>query len=224
MAENPKVSFMCALRLLVMADDPGLKEIRLRLGMAAPGGKAWDVFMGLVAKVFPTLPPENHSWVVQLAEDATSHDATWHKPSQRTLDAFNIAERFCKQDPEGWHREKTVGKRFFALLCRCVGAAPERVEVVIEELLKRIEADSDGRDFHAEERLEFLVNVKNCREACLFVPDLVWRVFKALYVEPEPKITRDFGMSEWEAEHAEDQPHRRAAHLGCSRHRAVFRR
>lgn len=183
-----------------MAEDPGFKEVRLRLGMAAPIGKSWDVLIGLVAKVFPGLPPESHSWVVQLAEDATLHNANWHKPSQRTLDVFNIAEHFCKQDTDDWHKERTIGKRFFALLCRCVGAAPAKFEAFIEELLERIAADSDGRDFHAEERLQFLVDVKNCQEACLFVPDLVWRVFKVLYVELEPKSTHEFGMSGWKAE------------------------
>jgi len=182
------------------ADDPSFKEIRLQLSMAAPVGKAWDLVISLVAKVFPSLPPKNHSWVVQLAEDATSHEAKWHKPSQRTLDVFNMAEYFCKQDSDDWHQERTVGKRFFALLCRSLGAAPAKFETFIEGLLKRIAADSDGRDLHAEERLQFLVNVKNCREACLFVPDLVWRVFKALYIELEPKVTREFGMGRREAE------------------------
>ncbi|MFC3533700.1 hypothetical protein ACFOLG_16135 [Vogesella facilis] len=183
-----------------MTEDPGFNEIRLRFGMAAPIGKAWDVLIGLVAKVFPGLPPESHSWVVQLAEDATSHDANWYKPSQRTLDVFNIAEHFCKKDADTWFQERTVAKRFFALLCRCLGAAPTKFEEFIEGLLKRIAADSDGRDFHAEERLQFLVDVNNCREACFFVPDLVWRVFKALNIELEPRKPHRFGMGGWEAE------------------------
>lgn len=183
-----------------MDDSPGFKEIRLRLGMAAPVGKAWDVVIGLVAKAFVSQPPEGPSWVVQLAEDATSHDANWHNPSQRTLDVFNIAEHFCKQDSDGWYRENTVGKRFFALMCRCAGAAPSRFETFIDELLTRQAAASDGRDFYAEERLQFLVDVKNCREACFFAPDLVWRVFKALYIEVEPKADPGFGTYGWEAE------------------------
>lgn len=181
-------------------NDPSFKEIRLRIGMAAPVGKAWDVVLSLVTRVFPTLPRENYSWVVQLAEDAISHDPNWHMPSQRTIDVFNIAEHFCTQDSDGWHREKTIGKRFYTLLCRCAGADPIRFEALIEGLMKRIASDSGRRDFRAEERLQFLVDIKNCREASWFVPNLVWRVFRALYVATEPAGTREFGMGGWEAE------------------------
>lgn len=183
-----------------LADDPANKEIVLRLGMAAPVGKAWDVVVGLVARAFPNMPPECNSWVVQFAEDATSHDENWHKPTQRVLDVFNTAEHFCWRDEESWYREQSVGKRFYALMCRCSGADSARFTAFVEALLKRLSVESDKRDFYAEERLEFLVNIKNCREASFFAPDLVWKVFWTLYTEPKPKFDRDFGMDGWEAE------------------------
>ncbi len=183
-----------------LADDPVNKEIVLRLGMAAPVGKAWDVVVGLVAKAFPSMPPECNSWVVQLAEDATSHDENWHKPTQRVLDVFNMAEHFCWHDQESWYREQSVGRRFYALLCRCSGADPARFKTFIEALLERLAADPDSRDVYSGERLEFLVNVKNSREASFFTPDLVREVFWALYIEPKPRVDRDFGMGGWEAE------------------------
>lgn len=183
-----------------LADDPGNKEIVQRLAMAAPVGTAWDVVVRLVAKAFPSMPRECNSWVVQLAEDAISHDENWHKPTPRVLDVFNMAEHFCWRDQESWYREQSIGKRFYALLCRCAGADSDRFTAFIEALLQRLHCDPDRRDFYAEERLEFLVNVKNCREASFFTSDLVWRVFWTLYTEPNPKIDRGFGMSGWEAE------------------------
>lgn len=183
-----------------LADDPANKETMLRLGMAAPVGKAWDVVVGLVAKAFPNMPLECNSWVVQFSEDATSHDENWHKPTQRVLDVFNMAEHFCWQDQDGWYREQSVGRRFYALLCRCSGAAPAKFETFIEALLERLAADPDSRDVYSEERLEFLVNVKNCREVSFFTSDLVWKVFWALYTEHEPRVDREFNMGGWEAE------------------------
>lgn len=182
------------------ADDPEQKEIVLRLGMAAPVGKAWDVVVGLVASAFPSMSPECSSWVVQFAEDATSHDENWYKPTQRMLDVFSMAEHFCWRDQESWYREQSIGKRFYALLCRCAGADSGRFTAFIESLLQRILVNPDKRDFYAEERLEFFVNVKNCREASFFTPDLAWKVFWSLYTEPEPNVDRDFGMMGWEAE------------------------
>jgi len=182
-----------------LADDPTNREIMLRIGMAAPVGKAWDVVIGLVAKAFPGLPSENYSWIVQLAEDATSHDENWHKPTQRVVDVFNMAEHFCLRDEEDWYREQSISKRFYALLCRCVGADSCRFTTFTEALLRRFLAGADMRDFYAEERLQFLVNFKNCREVSFFVPDLVWKVFWNLYTKSEPEVERDFGMIGWES-------------------------
>jgi hypothetical protein len=183
-----------------MADDSEDKEIVLRLGMAAPVGSAWDVVIGLVAKAFPSMPPECNSWIVQLAEDATSHDEEWHKPTQRVLNVFNIAEHFCRDDQESWYREQSIGKRFYALLCRCAGSDPDRFVDFIEALLQRLLIGTGMRDSNAEERLEFLVDVKNCREVSLFTPDLVWKVFWTLYTKPESGVDGNFGIGEWEAE------------------------
>lgn len=177
-----------------LADDPENKEVALRLGIAAPVGKAWDVIVGLVAKAFPSMPPECNSWVVQLAEDATSHDENWHKPAQRVLNVFNIAEHFCWRDQKIWYHGQSIDKRFYALLCRCSGADSGRFTAYIEVLLQRFLFDPDIHDPFTEKRLEFLVNVKNCREASFFTPDLVWKVFWALYTVPEPKIDQAFGM------------------------------
>lgn len=183
-----------------LANDPSNREIVLRIGMAAPVGKAWDVVIRLAAKAFPDLQPENYSWLVQLAEDATSHDENWHKPTQRVVDVFNMAEHFCRSDEESWYREQSISKRFYALLCRCVGADSGRFTIFTETLLQRILAGADMRDFYAEERLQFLVNFKNCREASFFVPDLVWKVFWTLYTKSEPKVKQNFSMSGWESE------------------------
>jgi hypothetical protein len=183
-----------------LADDPANREAIVRLGMAAPVGRAWDVMVRMVANAFPSLPPENHSWVVQLAEDAIAHDENWSQPSQRVLDVFNMAEYYCWRDNETWYRERSVGKRFYALLCRCCGADTTRFKTFIDALLQRVADDSNERDFYAEERLEFLVKVTNCRDPSLFVPDLVRAAFWALYIEPEPQVSRDFGMGGWEAE------------------------
>jgi hypothetical protein len=183
-----------------LADDPENREVVLRLGMAGPVGSAWDVVVGLVAKAFPSFPPECDSWVVQLAEDATSHDANWHKPTQRVLDVFNMAEHFCSRDQGSWYREQPIGKRFYALFCRCAGADPDRFSTFIEALLRRLSASSNARDFYAEERLEFLVNFKNCREPSFFTPGLVWKVFWALYIDSERDVNRGFGTTEWEVE------------------------
>jgi hypothetical protein len=177
-------------------------EIALRLGMAAPAGKAWDVVVGLVAEVFPDLPSDSYSWVVQLAEEATSHDETWHQPTQRVLDVFNMAEHFCACNRDAWYGEQSIGRRFYALLCRCAGAAPKRFNAIIEAYLQRLIATSGERDFYAEERLEFLVNFKHCREASFFYPELVWKVFWALYTESDPKLDREFGAMGWEGNFA----------------------
>lgn len=182
------------------ADDPVNKEIVLRLAMAAPIGEAWDVVVGLIAKAFPSMPPEGNSWVVQLAEDATFHDENWRKPTQRVLDVFNMAEHFCSRDQESWYGEQSTSKRFYALLCRCAGADLGRFTAFIEALLQRLLVAPNRHDSYAEERLEFLVNFKNCREASFFTPDLVWKVFWALYTEAEPKVDRYFGVIAWEAE------------------------
>ncbi|MBP1123298.1 hypothetical protein [Pseudomonas sp. PvP028] len=182
-----------------LADDPANREIMLRIGMAAPVGKAWDVVIGLVAKAFPGLPSENYSWIVQLAEDATSHDESWHKPTQRVVDVFNMAEHFCLRDEEDWYREQSISKRFYALLCRCAGADSCRFTTFTEALLRRFLAGADMRDSYAEERLQFLVNFKNCREVSFFVPDLVWKVFWNLYTKSEPEVEQDFGMIGWES-------------------------
>ncbi|WP_442036288.1 hypothetical protein [Pseudoduganella sp. RAF19] len=183
-----------------LADDSENKEIAARLGMAAPVGKAWDVVIELVARAFPSMPPECNSWVVQLAEDATSHDENWYKPSQRVLNVFNMAEQFCLRDQENWYRENSIGKRFYALLCRCAGADSNRFTTFVESLLQRLLAETDARDFYAEERLAFFVNVKNCREASFFTPDLAWKVFWALYTEPEPGTNQDYSITGWETE------------------------
>lgn len=183
-----------------LTGDSENKEMALRLAMAAPVGKAWDVVVGLVGRAFSSMPPECHSWIVQLAEDATSHDEKWHEPSQRILDVFNMAEHFCLHDQESWYRDQSIGKRFYALLCRCAGADTNRFAAFIETLLQRLLDDADTRDSYAEERLEFMVNFKNCREASFFTPDLTWKVFWTLYTEPEPKVERHFGMTGLEAE------------------------
>lgn len=182
-----------------LAADPTNKEILARIGMAAPVGKAWDVVIGLVAKAFPSMPPQSHSWVVQLAEDAVAHDDSWHRPSQRVIDVFSMAEHFCWRDSDQWYREKSVGKRFYELLCRCAGADQARFKAFIDHLLERASRDQDGRDFYAEERLQFLTNIKHCREAAYFSPDLVRTAFWALYIEPVPRVEREFGMPGWEA-------------------------
>jgi len=182
-----------------LANDPNKREVALRIGMAAPVGKAWDVVIGLVAKAFPDLPPENYSWVVQLAEDATSHDENWHKPTQRVVDVFYMAEHFCWRDDESWYREQSISKRFYALWCRCAGGDSGRFATLTETLLQRFLASADIRDVYAEERLEFLVNFKNCREACFFIPDLVWKVFWTLYTKSEPTVERKFGSIGWES-------------------------
>lgn len=183
-----------------LAGDPANKEIVARLGMAAPVGKAWDVLIGLVAKAFPGMPPETYSWVIQLAEDATAHDADWHKPSQRIADVFNITEHYCRRDNDTWYRDQSIGRRFYALFCRCSGAAPARFKSFIDVLLKRLSDNSDRRDMYAEERLKFLTGVKNCREPTYFSPDLVREVFWALYTETEPRVDRHFHMRGWEAD------------------------
>lgn len=182
-----------------LADDPANREIMLRIGMAAPVGKAWDVVIGLVAKAFPSLPSENYSWIVQLAEDATSHNENWHKPTQREVDVFNMAEHFCLRDEEDWYSEQSISKRFYALFCRCVGADSCRFTTFTEALLRRFLAGGDMRDSYAEERLQFMVNFKNCREVSFFVPDLVWKVFWNLYAKSEPEVERDFGRIGWES-------------------------
>lgn len=183
-----------------LSSDPEKREIALRLGMTAPAGKAWDVVVGLVAKAFPTMPSTCNSWVAQFLEDATSHDDAWHNPTQRVLDVFNVSEHYCLHNQERWHREESVGNRFFALLCRCAGADAARFTQHIELLLQRTSANSNKRDMYSEERLKFLVNFKNCREASYFVPDLVWKVFRALYTEPEAEVHRGFNMMGWEAQ------------------------
>nr|WP_269840803.1 hypothetical protein [Paucibacter sp. M5-1]MCZ7883682.1 hypothetical protein [Paucibacter sp. M5-1] len=183
-----------------LADDPANKEFVVRLGMAAPVGKAWDVVVTLVAKNFPHLPPESHSWVVQLAEDATSHDANWHEPSQRVADVFGIAEHFCWRDNDNWYREQSIGRRFYALLCRTSGADPVRFKAFIDSLLQRLARDHDGRDFCAEERLEFLVNFKTCREPSFFAPDLVREAFWGLYTKDNLETKRHFRADGWEAD------------------------
>lgn len=182
-----------------LAADPANKELLARVGMAAPVGKAWDVMIGLVARAFPSLPPEAHSWVVQLAEDAVAHDDAWHKPSPRVADVFSMAGSYCWRDDDTWYREKSVGKRFYALLCRCSGADPAKFKVFVDSLVKRVSEDRDDRDVYAEERLEFLTNIKHCREPIYFNAELVRTAFCALYTEPAPRTERHFGMCGWEA-------------------------
>lgn len=182
-----------------LAADSANKELLARVGMAAPVGKAWDVMTGLVARAFPSLPPEAHSWVVQLAEDAVAHDNAWHKPSPRVNDVFSIAEHYCWRDNDTWYRESSVGKRFYELLCRCSGANPAKFKVFIDALVKRISENREGHNVYAEERLQFLTDIKHCREPVYFNAELVRTVFWALYIEPELRTERDFGMIGWEA-------------------------
>ncbi len=182
-----------------LAADPANKELLARVGMAAPAGKAWDVMIGLVARAFPSLPPTAHSWVVQLAEDAVAHDDAWHKPSARVANVFSMAEHFCWRDNDTWYREKSVGKRFYELLCRCSGAEPAKFKVFIDALVKRVSEHREDRDLYAEERLEFLTNIKHCREPVYFNAELVRTAFWALYTEPGPRTERHFGMDGWEA-------------------------
>lgn len=182
-----------------LADDPENKELIARIGMAAPVGKAWDVMIGLVARAFPTLPSEAHSWVAQLAEDAVAHDDNWYLPSRRVADVFNIAAHYCSRDNESWYRGQSVGKRFYALLCRCSGADPARFKAFVDGLVERISGDTDGRDVYAEERLEFLTNVKHCRDPAYFNPDVVLETFRALYLDTEPRSARRHYSTGWEA-------------------------
>ncbi|MCE1184840.1 MAG: hypothetical protein LWW92_04435 [Rhodocyclales bacterium] len=182
-----------------LAADPAKKELVARVGMAAPVGKAWDVMIGLVARAFPSLPPQAHSWVVQLAEDAVAHDDAWHRPTARVANVFSMAEHYCWHDNDTWYRGNSVGKRFYELLCRCSGADPAKFKVFIDALVKRVSDDREDRDVYAEERLEFLTNVKHCREPVYFNADLVRTAFWALYTEPGPRTGRHFGMDGWEA-------------------------
>lgn len=182
-----------------LASDPAKKELMARVGMAAPVGKAWDVMIGLVTRAFPSLPPQAHSWVVQFAEDAVAHDDAWYRPSPRVANVFSMAEHYCWRDNDTWYREMSVGKRFFELLCRCSGADPAKFKVFIDALVKRVSDDRGGRDVYAEERLEFLTNVKHCREPSYFNAELVCTAFWALYVESGPRTERHFGMDGWEA-------------------------
>ncbi len=182
-----------------LAADPAKKELVARVGMAAPVGKAWDVMIELVAKAFPSLPTQSHSWVVQLAEDAVAHDDAWRKPTARVANVFSMAEHYCWQDNDTWYREKSVSKRFYELLCRCSGADPAKFKVFIDALVKRVSEDREDRDLYAEERLEFLTNVKHCREPVYFNADLVRTAFWALYTEPGPRTERHFEMYGWEA-------------------------
>jgi hypothetical protein len=183
-----------------LADDPANKEILARIGMAAPVGKAWDVMIALVAKAFPSLPPEEHGWVVQLAEDAIAHNAQWWEPSHRVLDVFNLAEQFCWQDNDPWYRERSLGQRFYTLLCSTCGADGPRFKAYIDALIERLAKATESRDGYAEERLEYLTNFKHSREVSCFHPELVRRVFQVLYVETEPQEHRRFGMNGWEAD------------------------
>lgn len=183
-----------------MEDSSSYREARLRLGMAAPLGKAWDLLIKRVAEAFPRLGPENYPWVIRLSEDALAHDTQWFRPSPRTADVFLMAETFCLQDTDSWHREETVGKQFFALLCRSCGAAPERFTAFIESLVDRRAQATQRRDFEADERLQFLVDIRHCREPSRFVPDLIWRAFSKLYVADGPRERDGFGMGRWEEE------------------------
>jgi hypothetical protein len=182
-----------------LADDPANKEILARIGMAAPVGKAWDVMISLVTKAFPSLPSEAHGWVVQLAEDAIAHNAQWWEPSQRLLDVFNLAEHYCWRDNDPWYRERSIGRRFYALLCSTCGADGPRFKAYIDALIERLAQATESRDRYAEERLEYLTDFKHSREASCFHPELVRRAFLTLYIEPQPQVHRRFGMG-WEAD------------------------
>ncbi|MBH9578163.1 hypothetical protein [Inhella proteolytica] len=189
-----------ALDYSQLADDPAHKEVLARIGMAAPVGKAWDVMTSLVTKTFPSLPPEAHGWVVQLAEDAIAHNAQWWEPSHRVLDVFKLAEHFCWRDNDPWYRERSLGQRFYALLCSTCGADGPRFKAYVDALIERLAKATESRDGYAEERLEYLTNFKHSREASCFQPELVRRAFRALYVETEPQKHRGFGMNGWEAD------------------------
>jgi hypothetical protein len=183
-----------------LAGDPANKEILARIGMAAPVGKAWDVMTSLVNKALPSLPPEAHGWVVQLAEDAIAHNAQWWEPSHRVLDVFNLAEHYCWRDNDPWYRERSIGRRFYALLCSTCGADGPRFKAYIDALIERLAQATESRDGYAEERLEYLTDFKHSREASCFHPELVRRAFQTLYVETEPQGHRRFGMNGWEAD------------------------
>ncbi|CAN7537132.1 hypothetical protein LJR066_003646 [Acidovorax sp. LjRoot66] len=183
-----------------LADDTANKEILARIGMAAPVGKAWDVIVQLVAKVFPLLPPESHPWVVQLADDAIAHNESWRRPSKRVRDVFSIAEHYCVNDNETWYGGQSIGRRFYALLCSCCGADTTRFKAFIEVLLRRLAHESDGRDFYSEERLEFMIDFKHSREPSYFTPDMAREVFRTLYTVTEPRLRRNFRTHGWESD------------------------
>jgi hypothetical protein len=148
-----------------LAGDPANKEILARIGMAAPVGKAWDVMTSLVTEAFPSLPPEAHGWVVQLAEDAIAHNAQWWEPSHRVLDVFKLAEHYCWRDNDPWYRERSIGRRFYALLCSTCGADGPRFKAYIDALIERLAQATESRDGYAEERLEYLTDFKHSRDA-----------------------------------------------------------
>jgi hypothetical protein len=183
-----------------LAGDPANKEILARIGMAAPVGKAWDVMTSLVTEAFPSLPPEAHGWVVQLAEDAIAHNAQWWEPSHRVLDVFKLAEHYCWRDNDPWYRERSIGRRFYALLCSTCGADGPRFKAYIDALIERLAQATESRDGYAEERLEYLTDFKHSREASCFHPELVRRAFQTLYVETKRQEHRRFGMNGWEAD------------------------
>lgn len=81
----------------------------------------------------------------------------------------------------------------------CLHGDPIKFKVFIDALVKRVYEDREDRDVYAEERLEFLTNVKHCREPVYFNADLVRAAFWALYTEPEPRTEHHFGMDGWEA-------------------------
>lgn len=130
---------------------------------------------------------------------AIAHDDAWYKPSPRVADVFSMAEHYCWRDNDTWYRKKSVGRRFYELLCRCSGADRAKFKVFIDALVKRVSEDREDRDVYAEERLEFLTNVKHCREPVYFNADLVRTTFWALYTEPGPRTERHFSMDGWEA-------------------------
>ena len=183
-----------------LADDPEKKEILARTGMVAPVGKAWDVMVELVAKVFSALPPESHSWVVQFSEDSIAHDEGWRRPSQRVRDVFRISAHYCQHDSETWYQEQSIGQRFFGLFCSCCGADIKQFNAFIEAILKRLADESDRRDVYAEQRLEYLINVRHSREPSYFTPDIVHEVFGALYIVTKRRFTRYVGRHGWEAD------------------------
>lgn len=157
------------------------KEARIRLAMTAPMGAAWGHVLQLVNAHKEALPEEAWGWVAPLLTDAIGGH-TWYVSNATTKVIFNLADHYLSRYDGPWRGDNSLAKTYFGFLIRSVGGELNRAHAYFDSLIHRIEAMPAARDFETEQKLEYALKFVNSYALAYFLPDVVCRALKAMYV------------------------------------------